>query len=61
MSCWQSLNYIADGVYIDWAADQGAISLAYEVGRNFNSDSNIDEETTRALVDFSTIFDVLFP
>ena len=42
--------------YIDWAADQGALSLAYEVAANFDSDQAIDSAISKALTDFGIVF-----
>lgn len=50
--CFQSLGYTADGVvlfllyekYIDWALDQGALSLAVEIGKSFDGDVNIGDQ-----------------
>jgi len=47
--CFDSLGYTADGVvkfyviwkYIDWALDQGALSLAVEIGKSFDGDVDI--------------------
>ena len=63
-SCWESLNYVADGVvsmsltqYIDWAADQGSLSFAYEVGKTFTNDLQIDSAMENVLEDFSVVFE----
>jgi hypothetical protein len=35
-TCFNSLNYVADGVYIDWALEQNVFSFVYEVANNFS-------------------------
>lgn len=41
--------------------DQGALSFAYEVGRNFSQDSLIDEAIKSSLDDFFYIFSITEP
>ena len=56
ISCWWNctFNFIQ---YIDWAADQGALSLAYEIGISRDSDKNIDLEVEKAIEDFKVVID----
>jgi len=35
-TCFNSLGYVADGVYIDWALEQNVFSFVYEVAKNFS-------------------------
>lgn len=43
-NCYKSLNYTADGVYIDWALEQNVFSFVYEVGHdNFEQPDKLDK------------------
>ncbi len=37
-TCYESLKYITDGVYIDWVLSKNVFSFAYEVGKSFFED-----------------------